>query len=292
MMRIKMIKIKTLLYFLIFIFCCNSLFSQSIDKLGKITVFLKKDTLVYNANLRKFEIMTRYGSGFIIKHEKLEYIVTAKHVASFMDSTSRIVINKNKTIKEISFDNMIDSTNTNKLRWFYHPIADIAIHPILLSNDNREQLHLYSSDIRKNKINVKLLSDAIILGFPLGLGVLDNISPLAKKINISTYLTTIDHPKINPNLNFYLLDQALAMGYSGSPVFYIEEIPSGIEIGGNEVTKDSFVFLGIQSMVLSDNGGGKISLIVPNIYLWEIFNSAELNEWIRNNQELITNIMR
>lgn len=288
-----MIKIKILLYFLIFIFCYNPLFSQSIDELGKIVVFLKKDTLVYNVNLGKFEIITKSGSGFLIKHEKLEYIVTAKHIANFMDSTSKVVINDdNKKVKEISFDNLIDLPNTTNIRWFYHPTADIAIHPIVLSNGKREQRHLYSSDIRKNEIIVKLLSDAIILGFPLGLGVLDNISPLAKKINLSTYLTTIDHPEIDPILNFYLLDQALAMGYSGSPVFYIEETNLGIFFAGEEAINKSFVFLGIQSSVLNDNGGGKISLIVPNTYLWEIFNSTELEEWVLNNQQLITTIMK
>ena len=119
-----------------------------------------------------------------------------------------------------------------------------------------------------------LLTDVIVLGFPLGIGVQKSISPIAKKTQIASNVTTL--PEIDPNLRFYLLDQALAQGYSGSPIFVSEDIPSGISVGNRPILAgEKITLIGILSAGLSDATGGKISVVVPISYLWEILNSDE-----------------
>ncbi|MBO1225486.1 MAG: trypsin-like peptidase domain-containing protein [Candidatus Scalindua sediminis] len=275
---------------IIYIFI-NNIYGQTIDDLSKTVVFLQnesqafemksgkkievwyKDPLTKNLEPKKIK---KTGTGFLIKHNGRDYVVTAKHVAKFLDNTSEILLNvlKDNSIS-ISFDILKKSPIINGAKWFYHPIADIALHPIAYPM-KVDQLAIRTIDIPKDEIKIKLLSNVYILGFPLGLGVHESISPIAKKTQIASNITTIEHPNISPELKFYLLDQALAQGYSGSPVFCAEELSSGIFAGKHPIPAGEKITLtGILSGGLSDATGGKISLVVPISYVWEILNSNE-----------------
>lgn len=163
-----------------------------------------------------------------------------------------------------------------KVKWFYHPIADIALHPMGYPTNKIDQLAINSKDISTDIVTVKLLSNVYILGFPLGLGVHEIISPIAKKTQIASNFTTIVNSNLNPDLKFYLLDQALAQGYSGAPVFYGINLKPGLAVGGRPVkVEEKIIFIGIMSSVLSDASGGKYSLVVPIFYIWEILKSDE-----------------
>ena len=174
-------------------FGCD-IYSQTIDILGKTVVFLQRESQAYemksgekvevwykNPLTKIFEpkILKQSGTGFIIKHNNRDYIVTATHVAKFMDNTSEIIINVSTDSSiNISFDLLGKIRLIKNARWFYHPIADIAIHPIAFPTEKLKQLSLNTSDIPKDETNIKLLSDVIILGFPLGLGVHESTSAI------------------------------------------------------------------------------------------------------------------
>jgi hypothetical protein len=80
----------------------------------------------------------------------------------------------------------------------------------------------------------------------------------------------------------YLLDQALSQGYSGAPVFYVEDIMSGVMIGNQPMKGGEILhLLGVQSGVLSDQTGGKISIVVPILYIWDIFELSDFQAYIK-----------
>ncbi len=275
------------LIIIIFILAVN-ICSQTIEDLSKTVVFLLKETQAFEMKSGKkvevwhkdpstnnFEpkIIKQSGTGFIINHNGKDYLVTAKHVASFLQNTSEIIVNiqSNQSIK-ITFDFI---KKLKGAKWFYHTIADLAIHPIAYPLKKVMHLAINTNDILKEEKSVQLLSDIYILGFPLGLGIHESISPIAKKAQIASNVTTLDHPNINPELKYYLLDQALAQGYSGAPIFCVEELPTGIKLAGQSITHEKIVLIGILSMGLSDATGGKFSLVVPILYLWDILKSEQ-----------------
>ena len=94
---------------------------------------------------------------------------------------------------------------------------------------------------------------------------------------MAAYLISLD-PDINPNLKFILLDEDLALGYSGAPVFISPEplvTNSSVRLG----SRSRLRLIGILSANISDSTGGKISLVVPVSYLNEIFESNDFREY-------------
>lgn len=287
-----MTKRKILLLFIVLVMICIEANAQNINELGKTVVFLQKQIQAFemkagervevwyknprNNNLEP-KILKQSGTGFIINHNGKDYIVTAKHVAKFLDDASEVLLNISQDSSiSISFQLIRKSSIFKNANWFNHPIADISIHPIAYPTEKLDALHFNTNDISKNDIKIDLLTDVIILGFPLGLGVHESISPIAKKTQIASNITTIDLPEISPSLKFYLLDQALAQGYSGSPVFCLEDIPAGVFVGDRPISAgEKVTLIGILSAGLSDATGGKISVVVPISYLWEILDSPE-----------------
>ncbi len=82
------------------------------------------------------------------------------------------------------------------------------------------------------------------------------MSPFAKQLQISSWITTINDPSVRPDMKFILLDQALAQGYSGSPVF--AERPTGTLVLG-ESYRPPVLLIGIMSGAMSDQTGGKLT---------------------------------
>lgn len=276
----------------IFVFLLNSVsHAISIDNLSKTVVFLRQqlqqtieiDGKVSELGFRhpgtkKFKplLKTKIGTGFIIRYNKRDYLVTAKHIAESFLPTGEIVINlSNEKSMSITFQWLSQQKIIKGAHWFHHPKADISIHPMAYSN-NFDIMSIHESLYQKQGIEITLLNSSYIVGFPLGLGALEKLSPVAKEAKIASKLTSIDRPRISPDLHFILLDQALSQGYSGAPVFYVEDIMSGVSIGNQPMKGgEKLHLLGLQSMALSDETGGKISLVVPISYIWDIFESQK-----------------
>lgn len=276
------------------------LFAQSksltLDDWKKMVVYLQRESPSFemksgervevwyknpSTNGMERKIIKGNGTGFLIMHNGREYLVTAKHVADMLDSTSTILLNVSKDSSiSITFASLHQQSLIPNARWFKHPLADIALHPIF-AETKLDLISLGTSIIPKSDKHIQLLTDVIILGFPLGLGVNKVSSPIAKKVEIGSDITTVDLPVVNPKLRFYLLDQDVAQGYSGSPVFCTEDIPSGMYVGDSPVlvADKKMTLIGVISFGLSDVSGGKISFVVPISYMWEIFDSNEFREY-------------
>ena len=258
---------------IIFYSFCLASAVVSIDDLSKSVVYLSQqiDTTVTS------------GTGFIVKYKNKDYLVTAKHIADSLTETAEITLNlKNGKGTNISFRNLLQQSEIKGASWFNHPDSniDIAVHPIVYSNKDIDIIAIPESIYQKKEISIKLLNTVYIFGFPLGLGIIDKISPIAKEAKVASRITTINASNIPKNNYYYLLDEALSKGYSGAPVFYIEDIISTDRTDNWPMKGDEKLhLLGLQSIVLSDATGGKISLVIPIMYLWDIFLSSDFKKY-------------
>src|SRR5262249_5033522 len=133
--------------------------------------------------------------------------------------------------------------------WIIHPKADVAIIPVAL----RIPCSAFFADkaCLPPDVQIRHLSNAYAFGFPLAQGAnSEGFSPIAKQAQIASWMTTVDTPIVSRELKLILLDQALAQGYSGAPVFV--EKPTGvIHIGSGDPPPLSLV--GIVSAQIGDN---------------------------------------
>ncbi len=281
---------------------CQYSYATQIDELSKTVIFLRKQTqktipiegksvgLYYrDPNTKEFMplLESNIGTGFIISYQKKDYIVTAKHVAEMLTPTGEIIFNlPNGKTFNVSFQTLSGVEIIRGARWFHHQKVDLSIHPMAYPSKDTGILSIPEELFRKTMdVNVNLLGTAYILGFPMGLGALDNLSPVAKEAKVASKLTSISNLNIPKDVYFYLLDQALSQGYNGSPVFYSEDIMSDAITMDNRPllkTGEKIHLLGVQSLAISDQTGGKISAVVPISYLWDIFESEEFEKYIDN----------
>ena len=291
--------IKKFILVIIYISLAQFVNATPIDDMSKTVVYLRKYTqktitvdgkpakLFYiKADSEKFMpyLETNSGTGFVIKYNGRDYIVTAKHVAEMLSREGEVLFNgPNGKLYNISLKLLSNSKIIKGARWFHHPKVDISIHPIAYPSKEIDVLSI-PEDLypKKVDVNVKLLGTVYILGFPLSLGALDNLSPVAKEAKIASKLTSIINMNVRKDVYFYLLDEALSQGYSGSPVFYLEDVMSNaIMMGDRPLLKagDKVSLLGVQSIAISDVTGGKMSAIVPIFYIWDILESDDFKKY-------------
>lgn len=273
----------------------NVSFAQTVnvDELSKTVVFLRHQSQATELKGgEKVEVWYRKqyetkmepkinqiaGTGFIIKHNDRDYLVTAKHVASLLPGNSEILMNvSNDKYISVTLNDLKKTALIKGSRWFVHPLADIAIHPLGYSQ-KVEHVGIQSAMIPQKDASLSLLSNVYVVGFPLGLGVLDRLKPLAKKVQTASDVITIERPEIRADLRFVLLDQALAQGFSGAPVF------CGVDIMASNVRPPIKVgelmnIIGIVSLQIPDISGGKLTAIVPISYLWDILKSSDFTDY-------------
>ncbi|HEX2966195.1 MAG TPA: trypsin-like peptidase domain-containing protein [Syntrophorhabdaceae bacterium] len=283
-----------LLSIIISAFMFTSVYAETVDEMSKTVVFLrqqvpKKETIdgksaeiFYRpSGTEEFKPMleTNFGTGFVIKHHNRDYLVTAKHVAEKMTQSGEIVINlRNEKSTAVTFQSLTDEKSAMPgARWFHHPKADISVHPIRYPANN-DVISISENMFQDDKGEVRLLNSAYIVGFPMGLGVLDKLNPVAKEAKLASKLTSVTHPSVRKDLHFYFLDQALSEGYSGAPVFYMEDVMFA-NAGAPIKISEKAHLLGLQSSAFSDKSGGKISLVVPISYVYEIFESSDFKSY-------------
>ncbi len=214
-----------LINIVIFLYLCTAIESSyaiTIDLLGTTTVCLRKQKQrtirksgkEYEVWLKDIEtsklqpdLETRYGTGFLVSHKNKIYLVTAAHVARDMSSEAEVLWN---TASGVLLQNTFAELQQGlpHAKWFFHPAADVAIHPFGFTGKAKPKHSFVGENIfiTEDK-RLPLGTKIYVLGFPLSLGVGDILSPLSKKAEIASWITTIDDPDINPNLKFILLDE-------------------------------------------------------------------------------------
>jgi len=222
------------------------------------------------------------GTGFLVERNGNVYLVTAAHIAKEMAGERSKVHWNTAGGKMTSFSFKHLSNGVPNSHWFIHPKADIAVHPFGFPS---QSAHINIPEDMMMKIDeyLPLLTKVFIVGFPLSLGTLDRLSPIAKRTDISSWRTKIRHPGVDSEVEHIILGDGLAQGYSGAPVFVSPEP----QMDGQKVM---FIvepkLVGIQSSTFTDSTGGKLSLLIPVSYLYEIYESEEFRRWERYIQDL------
>lgn len=253
--------------------CCAVAYGMSVEDIAKTVVFLtnqqayetvqgKQVQVWYKQDPSKEQytpkIQPRGGTGFIISHDGEFYLITAKHVADFLSDEAELHMNTAKKGKIVmSFGVLKTCPRIPGAKWFFDENADLAIHPLCLPPEQMDVISIPDGYILKYDKPIPLLSAVYVIGFPLGLGTAAPLKPVATKLETASDLIPI--PAINPSMNFLLLDHALAQGYSGAPIFLL--------------FNDNFYLVGVVSAQLPDNLGGKMSVAVPSLYIWNILQS-------------------
>jgi S1-C subfamily serine protease len=207
------------------------------------------------------------GTGFLILHSNAAYVVTAKHVvaddAGRVTEAGEIWVNvKDKPARALQVSFMAQ----NRHGWFLHPTADVALLPYGRPSD----LDVVAVDTPEAWVatnGVSMLNPVFAVGFPMGLGVGNVLEPVAKRCHISAPKITLDGNTNSPA--YILLDEALAQGYSGAPVY--TDIPP-------MAMQHNFRLVGLMSAVKSDVSGGKVSYVVPISAVFDIFASEEFRK--------------
>jgi S1-C subfamily serine protease len=214
------------------------------------------------------KMKTDSGTGFLLLHSNAAYVVTAKHVV--VDGAGRasvagdIWLNvKDSPARSLAISFMAEGRHG----WFLHPTADVAVLPYGRPTD----LNVNAKDMPEAWVStnsVSMLNPVFAVGFPMGLGVGNVLEPVAKRCQVSAPRITLDGNTNSPSC--ILLDEALAQGYSGAPVFI--DIPPG-------VMQHNFRLVGLMSAVKSDMSGGKVSYVVPISAVMDIFSSEEFKKY-------------
>lgn len=221
------------------------------------------------------------GTGFLVIHKKHYFLVTAKHVASSLPPTAKVIL-RNSAGGTVHLDLQSIMKNTHGAGWIAHPTADLAVHPFGYSLDLGARPCFFEEDYLDAEIEAPQLGAVYIYGFPLGLGTGNRYASIAKTTRIASWMVRLGdlNPSERPDMDYILIDDPISQGYSGSPIF--AETPTTSLIFGPEYSPPVNL-IGIASKTLSDVSGGKIGAVVPIKYLKELLNSAEVAEYERKN---------
>lgn len=240
------------------------------DSIANTVLMLSKDSIING----KIQNLVGTGTFFAdIKNEKERlFIVTAGHVAKLMDEKSHIII-KGKNDLPLKYQ-ITSFVKGNVVNWKYHNDADVSILELNITKDIEE------SNIMNNRFlpvsilydSLKSLSRETILttvGFPLGLGSEGYFSPLTFRTFASSGLITLPRFDNKIKSTFILLENPVAGGYSGGPVFDLGIIETGtLTMRSSKGT----ICYGITHGTISDGTGGKIGAITPSFFVLELIN--------------------
>lgn len=212
--------------------------------------------------------ISKTGTATIINKETQYYIITAEHVAKDIDNKSQIVFHLPND-KPLIVD-LTEFTTNKEVNWINHEIADISILKIKLPlNINlREKIIMNSfpiNHINNGKELPNRNADITFYGYPVIDLELDHFSALNISSKICSGLITQKRADNFKNCNFFYLDKPSIQGCSGSGVYYSVAKTVGMTIGD-----DKTILIGIMHGTRSDNTGGKLAMITPSYYLFDI----------------------
>ncbi|MFV0516953.1 MAG: trypsin-like serine peptidase [Aminipila sp.] len=189
------------------------------------------------------EIELGTATGFVVKYNNINFLVTNRHVLSGVNTNDKTVINKNGAIPNLlrifhhvepnltihgygawalRYENLIDQCG--KTRWYSHPKwdstntmeyyleknIDIAVLPLV----NIDRVGFHYIDIFANEITTNLPPgiSVSIVGYPLAIS--NDLFPIWKTGHIASDITT-HHSQL-----YFYIDATTRSGMSGSPVYY------------------------------------------------------------------------
>ncbi len=215
------------------------------------------------------------GTGSLIVTEDRFYLVTAEHVARNMHRSGGFILSdENDRPVRISWS-QVTKIHGSSIPWIYHEDADLAL---LLINPSEE---LFKNHFQKRFVPISVFSsdrkppsrDIILtsVGFPMGLGVGEYLSPLTFDSKASSGFITLNRADTNNPCTFFILEKPSVGGYSGCAVYDT----SVHKFGSMTTTGDGTKCYGFMHGTISDNTGGKLAMVTPSYYLFELIEACK-----------------
>lgn len=215
------------------------------------------------------------GTGSLIVTADRFYLVTAEHVARNMNPSGGFILSdENDRPVKISWS-QVTKIHGSSIPWVIHDKADLAL---LMLNPSKElfQAHfnkrfvpadIFSSERKAPSRDIVLTS----VGFPMGLGVGEFISPLTFESKASSGLITLNRADKKTPCTFFILENPSVGGYSGCAVYDT----SVHKLGSMTTTGEGTKCYGFMHGTISDNTGGKLAMVTPSYYLFELIESCK-----------------
>ncbi|ASV32470.1 trypsin-like peptidase domain-containing protein [Maribacter cobaltidurans] len=241
---------------------------------------IEHEVYLKNPNTKKLIPMKSVGvgSGFFISKGLDDYLVTAQHVGVNISKRGTIAY-RNASGKKIEVK-LEDITYENE-NWVYHQEADVAVLHLNLKEKDEEfikGLEIRFIDywyLMRDQVAPDRFTDLHVVGYPLGLGVTElNISPITKKVRVSSDILVLPRADRGNLSHFFLLDDPSTSGFSGGPIVYL---------GDPIISKDKKTYLpspmrimGLVHGTISDpkDKAGRFSAIVPSYLIAETIDLA------------------
>jgi len=207
------------------------------------------------------------GTGFFIYNNKNDlYLVTAAHVAQNISNNSWVIL-KGPSDVPIKLK-LVDIVGSKNISWVIHPTADIAVVKLRpsekINNNYLQQRFLPLELCLKELVSPPRDVQLTIMGFPLGLGVDKNFSPLTLHTKASSGLVEMNRFDTGIKSTFFLCEDPSLGGYSGAPCFDT----SIYTIGSMTTTGGGMKIYGLIHGTISQGGG--LTAVVPIKYLFDI----------------------
>lgn len=207
------------------------------------------------------------GTGCFIEKDSIPYIVTAEHVKNGVHPDTIIVFGEsNSTNHQVLLS---DITSGN---WIVHSVADIsAIKLDAQKIDGKFCKRFFPlSQISSRQTSLSRDRELTIAGFPSGLGTTltgaSKFSPLTFRSYASSSYLTLNRADTNTPSDFFCLENPAMGGYSGGPVIDMGYINTPVM---SQNYGDTTIW-GFIHGTMKDETGGKIALVTPGYYLYDI----------------------
>jgi hypothetical protein len=264
---------------------------DTLDELASTVVFLQNEVVdKITKQGKEFEVWLKpvgsenyvpkthsvSGTGFLVARGESEvFLVTAAHVAASMDCNATVTF-RGELNKPISLPLLQLSGQSGSPNWIKHNTADVACLKLTPVREVKAILRRHflpisflASDDSAPSRDIKLT----VLGFPLGLGIVGQFSPISQESFAASGLLELKPSESEQAGNYFLLQDPSVGGFSGAPVF---------DRGGASFSGRAIWFrgggpkvVGLVKGTISDNTGGKFAAIVPSKYILETMNLSK-----------------
>lgn len=206
------------------------------------------------------------GTGFFLaKDDRHLFLITANHVTKhFTNDTIVQMAGANKQIISVKLNQL--KTNRDIIN---HPHADISVIEVNIpfyNTLNSDAVIFPTSIIDKNKI-VALSRDEELtsIGFPKGLGTNNLFEPLTfRSYPASNIISNIGLSE-GYRSDIFVMENASCGGYSGCPI-----VDLGYKVNGFMTQTSNTYIYGIMHGTISDDTGGKMAVVTPAYYVFDI----------------------
>ncbi len=260
------------------------------DIFGGLLYFHKETPKIIEQRGERFQVLLRSladpqsvrpfvetvsGSGCVVLSNGVPFLVTAAHVArDFEDGGSVSLRAKDGNGKSFSIAELVG--HAPPFEWVMHESADVAVLRIdvrHVHSDRPVNLEPFDPSLFADKPGeLRVGSRLGIVGFPLDLVAVEGpFSPIEKDFAVAS--SEVQYPRADNGkmATFLLVQDPIAQGFSGGPVFTLNRIELG---GGAAIGAGGFSCVGIAHGTIGDQTGGKFGAITPSSFVLETLSKA------------------